>query len=294
MQRIIPHLWFDTQAKEAAALYTGAITPGAVLSEVTLHDTPSGSVDIVTFELDGHTFQSISAGPLFKFNPSVSFLVGCATAAEVDAIWAKLAQDGVALMPLDAYPFSPRYGWTMDKYGLSWQIMHMGDRPMLQKIVPTQMFVGAVCGRCEEAVRLYASVFPDSAVGELMTYTKDDAPDLPGTVRHVNFTLMGQSFAAMDSNRGHDFAFNEAISYIVNCDTQREIDEYTDKLSADPSAEQCGWIKDKFGFSWQIVPSMMDAMMADTNKDRLARVTAAMLQMKRLDIAALQRAYDGG
>ena len=294
MQKIIPHLWFDTEAKEAAALYTTAITPSAILSATQLHDTPSGSVDIVSIDLAGYEFQMISAGPLFKLNPSVSFLVGCASADEVDAIYAKLADGGHALMPLGSYPFSARYGWTMDKYGLSWQVMHMGARPMRQKIVPTQMFVGAVCGRCEEAVRFYASVFPDSAVGELMAYTKADAPDIPGSVQHVNFTLCGQGFSAMDSNRGHTFAFNEAISYIVTCDTQDEIDYYWDALSADPSAGQCGWIKDKFGFSWQIVPASMDAMMADTNKERLARVTQVMLQMKKLDIAMLQRAYDAG
>jgi predicted 3-demethylubiquinone-9 3-methyltransferase (glyoxalase superfamily) len=292
MKKIVPHLWFNRQASEAAALYTRVITPGRIRWSAQLHNTPSDSIDIISAEIGGREFQLLSAGPEFKFNPSVSFLVGCETAAEVDAIWSELNTGGQALMPLGSYDFSPRYGWTHDRYGLSWQVMAQ-SAPGLPRILPTQMFVGAVYGRCEEALRFYTSLFPDSSISEVMYYGENEAPDRAGCVRHANFTLLGQPFAAQESNYAHEFGFNEAISYMVYCDTQDEIDHYWQTLSADPTAEACGWLKDRFGFSWQIVFSGMDALLLDTDAVRLARVTESMLRMKKLDIAELERAHRG-
>ncbi len=293
MQKITPHLWLDTQAKEAAAFYTSTFAHSKITHTTTLHNTPSGSVDLVSIDLAGQRFDLISAGPLFKFNPSVSFLVACTTIDEVETLWNALADGGTSLMPLGEYPFSERYGWTQDKYGLSWQIMFIGDRAPRQKITPTLMFVGAVCGRAEEAIQFYTSVFQHASVNDLLRYQQGEAPDQAGTVKHVAFTLASQDFAAMDSARNHDFGFNEAISFLVHCDDQREIDYYWERLSAVPEAEQCGWLKDKFGFSWQIVPVAMDQMMRDTDPHKLARVTEAFLPMKKLDLAALNQAYAG-
>lgn len=299
MQKITPHLWFDKEAKEAAGFYASVFPNSKVTNVTTIHDTPSGDCDIVSFTLAGQSFMAISAGPIFKFTPAVSFLVACTSKEEVDALWAKLSAGGTALMELGTYPFSERYGWTKDKYGLSWQVMHMGARPITQKITPTLMFVGGVCGKAEEAINLYTSVFPfdpaqgKSSIGNIMRYDASAAPDKEGTITHAGFTLFGQAFAAMDSAHKHEFAFNEAISFIVHCDTQEEIDAYWGKLSAVPTSEQCGWLKDKFGVSWQIVPTVMDAMMASGDKEKVARVTAAFMQMKKFDIAALQKAAAG-
>jgi predicted 3-demethylubiquinone-9 3-methyltransferase (glyoxalase superfamily) len=260
----------------------------------TLHNTPSGTVGIFTVELLGQEFTLISAGPLFKFNPSVSFLVGCSTKEEVDALWKKLSEGGAALIELAEYPFSEKYGWVQDKYGLSWQVMFMGDRKIKQRIIPTLMFVGKQCGKAEEAINFYTSVFDSARVGDIFRYSNGEEPDKEGTVKHAAFMLEGQEFAAMDSARGHNFAFNEAISFMVHCDTQKEIDYYWGKLSADPKAEQCGWLKDKYGLSWQIVPSLMDEMLKDGDKEKIARVTEAFLQMKKFDIAKLKKAYESG
>ena len=153
MQKITPHLWFDKEAKEAAEFYTSVFAKSRIKGTTTLHNTPSGSVDIVTIELLGQEFMLISAGPLFKFN--------------------------------------------------------------------------------------------------------------------------------------------EAISFIVHCDTQKEMDYYWEKLSAVPEAEQCGWLKDKYGLSWQIVPTVMDNMLKDNDAKKVARVTEAFLKMKKFDIEALTRAYEG-
>ena len=109
----------------------------------------------------------------------------------------------------------------------------------------------------------------------------------------ADFMLEGQWFAAMDSAHEHNFAFNEAISFMVYCDTQEEIDYYWDKLSAVPEAEQCGWLKDTYGLSWQIVPTAMDKMMAKGTKEQIDRVTQAFLKMKKFDLAELQKAYEG-
>ena len=293
MQRITPHLWFDKEAVEAAEFYSATFSDGKVTNVSTIKDTPSGDCDIVSFELLGQPFMAISAGPLFRFTPAISFLVRCATTDQVDALWSKLSEGGSPLMPLDSYPFSDRYGWTNDRYGLSWQVMHDARGEIDQAIVPTLMFVGDVCGKAEEAVNHYTSVFPDSKVDHVQRYGEGEEPDQPGTIRHLYFALDGYKLAAMDSARDHDFGFNEAISLMVGCETQDEIDHYWDSLSAVPESEQCGWLKDRFGVSWQVVPTALDEHLSQGTEEQIARVTQAFLQMKKFDIAELRRAYEG-
>ena len=289
MQKITPHLWFDSQAKQAAELYTSLIPGSRITRATTLRNTPSGDCDLVWFELAGQPFAAISAGPLFKFNPSVSFQVKCGAKDEVDALWQKLSEGGKVLMPLDAYPFSERFGWAEDRFGLSWQVMYTGGE-ISQRITPVLMFVGAVCGKAEEAINFYASVFSAPPPQVLARYGKAAEPDREGSVQFARFTLLGQEFAAMDSARGHNFAFNEAISFLVPCDTQQEIDALWAKLSADPRAEQCGWLKDKYGLSWQIAPTILNELMSSPDPKQVARVTQAFLKMKKFNIAELQRA----
>ncbi len=299
MQKIIPHLWFDRQAKEAAEFYVSAFGGDSKITSLdSLSDTPSGNVEVVSFRVLGFDFVSFSAGPMFKLNPSASFFVNFdpsrngATAA-LDSLWAKLADGGTPLMPLDKYPFSDRYGWIQDKYGLSWQLILRtpgGDaRP---NIIPSLLFTGEVCGKAEEAMKFYASVFAGSKVGTVARYSAEHAPDKPGTIMYEDFALAGHWFAAMDSAYEHGFTFNEAISFMVSCDTQEEIDYFWGKLAADPDAGQCGWLKDRFGVSWQVTPAILNELMRGTPAQR-ARVTEAFLEMKKFDIAALKRACDG-
>ena len=302
MQKITPHLWFDKEAKEAVEFYASLFPNSKITNVTTLHNTPSGDCDVVSFELSGQPFMAISAGPLFKFNPSVSFHVKCETKDEVDAIWEGLSRGGKVLMPLGAYPFSERYGWIEDKYGLSWQVLTTGEIEMRQKITPVLMFVGRVCGKTEDAINFYTSVFKNSHAGAKATadtranvlarYGRGEEPDKEGTVKYAAFTLLGQEFGAMDSAREHKFAFNEAISFIVLCENQEEIDYFWNKLSAEPKAEQCGWLKDKYGLPWQITPTIMNEMLGGNDKERIARVTQAFLKMKKFDIDALKRAYE--
>ncbi|HXW90988.1 MAG TPA: VOC family protein [Terriglobales bacterium] len=291
MRKITPHLWFDKEAREAAEFYTSVFKDAEIKNTATLHNTPSGTVELVTIELPGLEFTLLSAGPLFKFTPAISFLVACNTKEEVDRLWSELSKRGSVLIALGEYPFSERYGWTEDRYGLSWQVMFVGERETQQRITPTLMFVGDQCGKASEAINFYTSIFPHAGVRHLLRYGKNEAPDQEGTIKHAAFALAGESFAVMDSARAHNFTFNEAISFIVHCATQEEIDYYWAKLSADRNAEQCGWLKDRYGLSWQIVPTVIEEMLRDQDAGRVARVTEAFLKMKKFDIAKLKEAY---
>ena len=300
MQKITPHLWFDKEAKEAAEFYTSTFQHSKIKNTARIHNTPSGSVDIFTIELSGYEFMLLKAGPLFKFNPSISLILNFDESRDknarqnLDQMWRRFSSGGTTLMPLQQYPFSELYGWTQDKYGLSWQLIlsdPQGDpRPF---ITPSLMFVGKVCGKAEEATNFYTSIFKNSKPGTIARYDKDSKPDKEGTVMFGDFMIENQWFAAMDSAQPHNFAFNEAISLIVNCENQEEIDYYWRKLSADPTAEQCGWLKDKYGLSWQIVPVDMNEMLRDKDSGKIARVTEAFLKMKKFDIATLKRVYEG-
>ncbi len=302
MQKITPHLWFDKEAKEAAQFYVSTFGEESKVQNVTtIHDTPSGDADMVSFELLGFPFMAISAGPLFTFNQSISFHVLCKTKERVDELWAALSPGGKALMELGEYPFSKRYGWIQDKYGLSWQLIYAENiKEGEQRIKPILMFTEKVAGKAEEAINFYASLFskaPDQQSGKtevrmIMRYNPGEDPDKPGTVRYGDFSLAGVTFGAMDSARAHNFQFNEAISFIVHCETQAEIDYFWGQLSAVPESEQCGWLKDKFGVSWQIVPNAMERLMQGS-PEKMARVTAAFLKMKKFDIAELERAANG-
>lgn len=301
MQKIIPHLWYDKEAKEAAEFYVKTFGENSKITHVsTIHDTPSGDCDIVSFDIWGFSFMSISAGPIFKINPSISFMVNFDPSKDknakekIDEIWAKLMDGGKALMPLDKYTFSERYGWVEDKYGVSWQLIFTDpageERP---RIIPSLLFVTEGCDKAEEATNFYLSIFKDAKRGILARYPAGMEPNKEGAIMFTDFALEGQWFAAMDgSSAMHKFKFNEGVSLIVNCDTQEDIDYYWEKLSAVPEAEQCGWLKDKYGLSWQINPTVMNEMMSKGTSEQVDRVTKAFLQMKKFDIAKLQEAYN--
>jgi len=293
MQKITQFLWFNDQAEEAANFYVSLLKNSKILNTTRyqgkevekVSGRKSGSVMTVEFELTGQRFTAINGGPIFTFNPSISFTLECKTEEEIDKLWAALSRDGKVLMALDKYPFSKKYGWLQDKYGLSWQLILT---EVQQKITPFLMFAGAQFGKAEEAMKFYCSVFKDSKINDIFRAGPGE-PEKEGTLSHATFQLNGQPFMAMESSAPHKFTFNEAVSLVVNCDTQEEVDHFWDKLSegGDPKAQQCGWLKDKYGVSWQIVPTVMGKLMSGPNGEK---VTNAMLKMKKLDIKALQEA----
>lgn len=271
------------------AFYVSHFKNSRVVMDTSMPDGPAAGGAIVSFVLDGHEFQAIDAGPLFKFNPSISFFVACSTAAEVDSLYAKLSEGGQTLMALDTYPWSERYAWVSDRFGVSWQLF-VGEHA--QKIRPMLMFTGVNFGKTEEAMGFYLSIFPDSKIDFVNRYGAGEADE--GKINHAAFTLAGQGFLAMESSLEHGFTFNEAVSLIVNCETQEEVDMYWEKLSAVPESEQCGWLKDKYGVSWQIVPTALGRLMGSGDAAASKRVMNAMLAMKKMDIAGLEKAYNGG
>jgi predicted 3-demethylubiquinone-9 3-methyltransferase (glyoxalase superfamily) len=190
-------------------------------------------------------------------------------------------------MELDSYPFSEKFGWVADKFGVSWQL-NLASRT--QKIAPFFMYVGKQHGKAEEAIHFYISLFKHSSILNIERYGADqEEPE--GTVMHAVFSLNGQEFMAMDSNREHPFTFSPAISLFVNCKTQEEVDELWEKLSEGGEKEECGWLKDKYGVSWQIVPTVLGELMQDEDPEKSKRVMKTMLQMKKIDIKTLQEAY---
>lgn len=300
MQKIIPHLWFDTQAQEAAQFYVSVFPGAKITSTTTLHDTPSGDSDIVAFTLAGHDFMAISAGPYFKINPSISFILNFdpsqdqQAAEHLQQVWDKLIDGGSAHMPLQEYPFSKRYGWVQDKFGLNWQLMLTNangePRPF---ITPALMFSGPNTNKAEEAMQFYLHTFKHAKPGTIARYPEATGPAHKDALMYADFQLENQWFAIMDSGVEQPFTFNEAVSLLINCTTQAEIDYYWDKLSAVPEAEQCGWLKDKFGLSWQVSPADLGDMMSKGAPEQVKRVTQAFLKMKKFDLAALDAAYHG-
>jgi predicted 3-demethylubiquinone-9 3-methyltransferase (glyoxalase superfamily) len=293
MPTITPHLWYDTQAKEAARFYVGLFENSRILRATTLEDTPSGDAETVGFTLAGQRFSAISAGPYFRFNPSVSLMVYCDSADEVDRLWKSFSAGGEEMMPLGEYPFGKRYGWVRDRFGLSWQLMFREGARAGSKIQPNLLFSDGVCGKAEEAARFYADVFggADSGVGFVNRYGEGEARSPLAKVNYAAFRLAGADFSAMDNAYPEEYTFNEAFSLMVNCDNQAEIDRFWSRLSAVPEAEQCGWLKDRYGFSWQIVPVRLNEMLGTGTKEQVRRVTEAFLKMKKFDIAELERAF---
>jgi predicted 3-demethylubiquinone-9 3-methyltransferase (glyoxalase superfamily) len=285
MKKIAACLWFNNQAEEAVKLYTSLFKnseKGTIAYYGEGSPMPRGSVLTMNFRLENQDFIALNGGPYFSFNPSISFSVTLENEAELDALWAKLSEGGSVLMEFQKYDWSEKYGWLSDKYGVSWQL---GLGKTSQTIVPSLLFVGEQYGKAEEAMKLYTSLFENSSISHVM-HNGDKA------VQYAQFVLNGQTFTAMDSNAEHNFRFNEAVSLLVSCNSQEEVDHFWNALSAHPQAEQCGWLKDKFGVSWQIVPTVLLELLGDPDEAKAQRVTQAMLQMKKIDMAGLRRAYE--
>ena len=302
-QKIMQCLWFDTQALEAAEFYTSVFPDSRITSTHLLPGMPTGDMQIVDFQILGCDYEAMNAGPGFEINPAISTIVNFDPSRDpkarerIDQIWERLLEGGKAMMPLDKYFFSERFGWVQDRYGYSWQLILTDPegypRPPL---IPAFMFVGTVAGQAEEASERYRSVFgraatlgPDqpSAPGEMVRYPAGMEPEVEGNVMFSDFQLAGQWFAASDSTTNHAFQFNEAVSLMVSCQDQAEIDYFWAELTANGGEESmCGWVKDKFGISWQVVPHNLNTLL-EANP---AHTIPAMFQMKKLDIAALTAA----
>lgn len=297
-QRIVPCIWLDDQAEAAAALYARVFRDSRVIATSRYPESgenpsgrPPGSVLTVELVVEGQRVTLLNGGPMFVVNPSISFFVHVDSGAEADRMFAVLLDGGEALMPIDAYPWSVRYGWVKDRFGVSWQVMAGRRPPGAATIVPCLMFAGKQHRRAEEAMRFFTGVFPGGRIDLVERNAAGEGPE--GTVKHGRFVLDGHTLVAMDSHLEHGFTFSEALSLQVMCEGQAEVDRFWDALSDGGEQGPCGWLKDRFGVSWQVVPRGIEAWM--TSKDTRARdrAFAAMLTMKKLDVAELERAFAG-
>lgn len=270
---LFPCLWFDGKAAEAAKLYCSIFKNSQIISESEL---------VAIFSLNGQKVMGLNGGPMFQINPSISLFVTCDSAAEANRIWEQLIDRGSSYIPINSYPWSERYGWLKDRYGMTWQISSSGKNNQELRIIPSMLFVGDKFGKAGEAIKHYSGIFENSST-EVMEYYPDG--DWAGKVLYSEFTINFQRIIAMDGPGVHEYDFNEGVSFSVECDTQEEIDYLWEKLTEGGEESMCGWLKDRFGVSWQIVPSVLKTLMADPVKG--PKVMEAFLKMRKFEIDKL-------
>ena len=294
MKTITPNLWFDKNAEEAVNFYT-SLFPNSKINSTSRfgkegfehHGMPEGTVMTMGFELNGQKFLALNGGPIFKFNESVSFFVYCESYERIEFLYQKLSEGGSINMPLDKYDWSEKYAWVKDKFGVSWQLdIDKINSP--QKIVPALLFVNDKVTKVKEAVNHYSNIFPYSKLIFSAPHSGDD-----NNLLFAQFSLSGNLFNAMSGQGEHNFDFNEAVSFIINCDSQDEVNYYWEKLTEGGSESMCGWLTDKFGVSWQVVPTEMFKYIGGNDKEKSSRAMNAMFQMKKLDLNLFQKAYEG-
>lgn len=275
---IYPCIWFDGNAKDAAEFYVSVFSNSEIQESNPI---------VTTWTSSGQKFMLLNGGPVFKPNPSISFFTVLESEAEIHDVWKRLSQNGKILMPLDAYPWASRYGWVEDQYGVSWQLTLDKPDGISELFYPAFLFTGPQYGRAETAINFYLSIFEHTSLRFISRYGVDQ-PTQEGKINHAQYLLNGQLFMAMDSNLDHNFNFTEGVSLVVECENQEEIDFFWKKLTEGGEESQCGWLKDKFGVSWQIVPAILSKLMSDP--DRSPRVIQTFLKMKKFDIDTLLNA----
>ncbi len=280
-QRIIPAIWCDAAADEVARFYADVFREGSVVEQA-----PGLAA---TVSIHGFRLSLINGGDQYAPNPSLSCILNFdpllfggedQARAYLDELYERLSGGGV-LMELGEYPFSPRYTWVRDRFGMTWQLMltdPAGEpRPF---ILPSFMFGGTNHANAEEATEAWIALFDDAHRGALRRY-EEGGPMEAGTVMFTDFTLRGTWMTAMDSGAFHDFTFTPGVSMIISCRDQEEIDRCWTGLSAVPEAERCGWCVDRWGVSWQVVPDNIAELMAD------AATREKILHMGKIDLTRL-------
>lgn len=275
---IYPCIWCNNNVREMTDYYL------SVFHDIEIVDQNKW---VHVLKICGQRIMLLNGGEMFRPNPSFSLMYLTTREREVEAISTKLIEGGRELMPLDSYPFSAKYTWVEDRFGVSWQLYTGQEKEIVQKIVPTLMFVGDNNGKAEKAIDFYTSVFPASEKRGILRYTGDEG-ERAGHVQHAEFKINNYLLMVMDSSYPHAFSFTEGMSIVVECHTQQEVDYYWEKLTADGGEESmCGWLRDKYGVSWQITPAAMKDLLLKS-----PRVMEVMMTMHKLDIRRLQEAAD--
>lgn len=280
---IFPCLWYNENAKESAEFYC-EIFNGKITA-----DTPV----VMNIDLFGQKLMLLNGGPQFEKNASISFMVICESEDEVQKYWDQLLDGGMALMPLDSYPWSKKYGWVLDKFGVTWQL-YLGEKTSEQRIIPTLMFIHGNNGKAMEAMELYTKTFNNSKIGSVMKYKDGGETDQdPENVQHAHFVIDGYDFFCMDNSYDHQFDFNEGISIVKMTNDQEETDRLWNFLTSNGGRESmCGWLADKYGVRWQIVPKRLIELMGDPDQQKAQKVVQAMMKMQKIIIQDLENAYN--
>lgn len=280
MQRIIPNIWCIRNADEVAAFYEYAFesVPGGVTirsveryPQEGLHDfqqSLAGETLTITLEISGFRMMLINGGEEFHPTPALNFMLnfdplrGPEMEKVQSLVWDRLKEEGRVLMELGEYPFSDSYGWVEDRFGVSWQLISTdpeGDpRPF---IIPSLMFGGGVQNQAAIAQEHWVKIFPDSQLGARVKYPEPAGPAGEGALMFSEFQLAGQWFTAMDSGVEQHDSFTPGVSLLFEATGQEEVDQMWEALSAVPEAEECGWLVDEFGVSWQIVPDTLEELL---------------------------------
>ena len=297
-QRIIPNIWCDHNAEEVGAFYASVFdrTTSEVVARYPDDGLPefqrafAGQPLTVDVTIDGYRITLINAGAEFAPTSAISFVVcvdprgfgGDEHAARgwINRVWTRLGEEGRVLMDIGEYRFSGLYGWIEDRYGVSWQLKLMdAEAEPEPPIIPMLVFGGPLQNRAEEAIAFYGALLPPSGIVRQTEHPVTAPPRVDEPITYSEFLLAGQRFAAFDSPVDRDHPFTPGISLQVDCEGQEEIDRLWDALSVVPEAEQCGWLVDRFGLSWQIVPADMAELMQRPN------AYEHLMQMGRLIIA---------
>lgn len=271
-------LWYDGNAKEAATLYCSVFKNTKLLSENHL---------VSMIEIESCKLMLLNGGAHYKHTPAISQFVTSEDEAEIEYLFKHLSKDGKVLMPLGKYDWSEYYGWCEDKFGVSWQIYKGKMSDVKQKIVPCFLFVADSFGKAEEAQNHYINTISNSCSEGILKYQNTNT-SADGTVMHSQFRLNDAVFMAMDGPGEHHYTFSPATSFVIECETQDEIDYYWERLGKDGKYNMCGWLDDKYGISWQIVPKILGQLMSDPK--RAPKVADAFLKMKKFDIDVLLKA----
>ena len=267
---IYPALWFDNQALEAFEFYC-SVFPNSMILE---HNQT-----VVKASLSNQCFIGINGGPYFLPNPAISFTVICDSREEINALWQKLILGGASIIDLGHYSWNAYYGWVQDQFGYTWQLQLGNGSKTQQHILPNLLFCGMHQNQCSQALQYYQKIFPEFQRHQLLRYPSGD---LEGKIQNSIFSLNHLKFIAKDSPHKHIFDFNESVSFVIPCKTQQEIDYYWNYFTEHGSESWCGWCKDVFGISWQVIPNNLAQILA-THPQAYSTLT----RMKKITIEDL-------
>lgn len=273
-QSIYPCLWYNQRAKEATKFYRTLFSDSEITAE---------NILVSLMEIEDQKLLLLNAGPEFVPNPSASLFVNCKSEEEIEKLCLSFTKEGKVLMKLARYNWAEKYAWVKDKYEISWQLFYKPGKER-KKIRPSFMFHGSNAGRASEAIGFYTSVFPNSGVKEIIRYSEDENQNV-NFIKYSDIFINEFDIILFDSALKYKSQLNESFSLVIECETQDEIDKYWLELSKKGLEGRCGWVKDQFGISWQIVPKVLHELVSDEMK--APKVVNKLMGMGKLNIREL-------